>query len=78
MKKTLFNTVREFKKYVYMPGEGHFFTFCDPHRNMMHRRQDVYEYCFDSPLPMCDYPKCKTQANYYFFPNLATVLKRTK
>lgn len=79
MKKNDFKRITEFKEFVYEPGEGHYFNFCETHRNIMQRKQDLVDaYPTDRPewREKCDYPKCQLDAGYVFLPNLATVLKR--
>lgn len=75
MKKSAFKTIAAFKEFVYAPGEGQFFYFCEPHRNLMQRKHDLVDVCQDI-AEKCDYPKCHLDAGYVFLPNLATVLKR--
>lgn len=66
----------EFKKFLYEPGEGHFFFFCETHRNILERKQDAAGSIMVETKPTCDYPGCQVKATCEFFPNLVTVLKR--
>lgn len=74
MKKSAFKNIKEFKEFVYEPGEGHFFLLCEMHRNVLERKQDASTEAQQQGF--CDYPKCSLKATYEFFPNLVTVLKR--
>lgn len=47
-----------------------FFFLCDPHRNIVQRPEDGMKRTEFSTLVSCDYPRCKHQAEYEFFPNL--------
>lgn len=77
MKKSSFKTVQEFKKFVYEPGESHFFYLCETHRNNLERKQDAVREISEIK-EICDYPKCRNHATYEFFPNLATYLRRNQ
>jgi hypothetical protein len=70
-------SIAEFKEFVYEPGEGQFFYFCETHRNFMQRKQDLVD-TVPELQENCDYPSCHLDAGYVFFPNLVTVLKRNK
>lgn len=76
MKKSSFKALADFKKFVYSPGEGHFFFLCEMHRNLLERKQDASTETQTKKLPICDWPECSLKATYEFFPNLMTVLKR--
>lgn len=79
MKKNQFKTPAEFKRFVYEPGEGHFFFFCELHRNLLEREQDIAGGLFKEEKqkpPLCDWPTCKLKAAFELFPNLATALKK--
>lgn len=67
--------IEGFKEFVYEPGEGHYFMFCESHRNIMQRKQDIAEPIVNIG-EVCEYPKCRCNAGYAFFPNLYTALKR--
>lgn len=68
-------SIAEFKEFLYAPGEGHYFMFCEVHRNLLQRKQDV-AHSIVNIGEGCEYPKCKLDAGYAYFPNLYTVLKR--
>lgn len=70
-------SITAFKKFLYEPGEGHFFMFCETHRNLLQRKQDLVDVEQDM-ADKCDYPNCQLEAGYVFFPNLVTVLKRKR
>lgn len=77
MKKSDFKNIEDFKAFVYEPSEGHFFFFCDIHRNLLERKHDaVGDLMLPKKPPVCDWPTCKLRASCEFFPNLVTVLKR--
>jgi hypothetical protein len=78
MKKTSFKSIREFKEFVYEPGEGHFFFLCEMHRNLLERKQDAATETQQKKLPLCDWPTCSLKATYEFFPNLVTAIKNVK
>lgn len=81
MKKDQFKSTKEFKEFVFEPGESHFFFFCDIHRNLLERKQDAVGELWGPDLkkaPLCDWPTCNLKADCEFFPNLVTVLKRNR
>jgi hypothetical protein len=77
MKKKDFRGIEEFKEFVYGPSEGHYFFFCETHRNLLERKQDIVE-SITNIGEVCDHPKCRVKAGYVFFPNLYTVVKRNQ